>query len=108
MTIQRWPALAGLGVLVLAAAGCGETRPKVYPAEGKVVFADGKPVTEGSVEFELDSTEHKVGKNPRSAIGPDGHFKLTTFDEGDGAAAGEHRVVVLPPLREPTTGTKKP
>lgn len=77
-------------VCIVAAAGCGSDRPQVYPTQGKVVFADGKPVKLGTVE--LYSDEHKL-----SAVGTirnNGSFLLGTFTTDDGAVAGRHRAIV--------------
>jgi hypothetical protein len=77
-------------VSIATVAGCGSDRPQVYPTQGKVVFADGKPVKLGTVE--LYSDEHKL-----SAVGTirnNGSFLLGTFTTDDGAVAGRHRAIV--------------
>ena len=75
----------------LSAAGCGEGRVKTYPVAGKVTFADGEPVRSGTVE--LESTE--FGTTATGRIEDDGSFVLGTFTSNDGAAAGEHRAIVV-------------
>jgi hypothetical protein len=35
--------------------------------------------------------------NPRGVTGPDGRFVLTTYADGDGAAAGGYQVILLWP-----------
>lgn len=73
--------------------GCGSGNPTTYEVTGTVVFTDGQPLTEGSVEFE---TKHK--DKPITAIGQinlDGTFELGTFEATDGALPGEHRVAVF-------------
>ena len=67
-----------------------------YPVRGKVTFPDGTPLEGGRVEFELVSSKHRV--SARGVIRPDGSFELGTFQPGDGALAGEHRAIVMPPL----------
>jgi hypothetical protein len=85
------------GVLVLlAAAGCGGGKG-VYPVTGKIQFADGRPATElagGLVEFDL--VGGKV--TAKGTIDKGGGFTLTTYREGDGAVAGEHLVLIKPPV----------
>lgn len=83
-------ARVGFFLLLLTASGCGESRPQTFPARGKVVFADGKPVKLGTVE--LLSDVHKV--NATGTIQKDGSFVLGTYTPDDGAVEGAHRVIV--------------
>lgn len=80
--------LSSLAVLV---CGCGDGRLTTHPAAGRVVFTDGSPVHVGTVE--LKSRDH--GVQARGAIDTEGHFVLTTYEEGDGAVAGRHDCVVV-------------
>lgn len=81
-------------------AGCGSGHPApTYPVTGKVVFSDdGTPLsTGGSILWESVPDEpRELPFNASGAIQADGTFELTTFEEGDGAVAGEHRVLVRP------------
>ena len=70
--------------------GCGEDRPRAYPANGRVVFSDGTPVKLGTVE--LLSEEH--GTTATGRIQPDGTFVLGTWESTDGACAGDHKAIV--------------
>lgn len=95
----RWPAaqFAALALTALFAVGCGKAGPEripVFPAEGSVLF-DGKPVTGALVVL------HPVGAAPdgktmsaRAQTDKDGHFKLSTYDTGDGVPLGEYTVTV--------------
>ncbi|MEM7476765.1 MAG: carboxypeptidase regulatory-like domain-containing protein [Planctomycetota bacterium] len=76
--------------LLALAAGCSSNL-RTYPVKGKVVFANGRNVVVGTVEFQ--SVAHRI--NARGQIQPDGTFELTTYKDGDGAIAGEHKCVVL-------------
>ena len=70
-----------------------------------VVYPDGKPLTEGTVEFE---THHL--KKPITASGEineDGTFQIGTFEANDGAIAGTHRVAVIANF-EIGTGVERP
>ena len=72
----------------------------LHPASGKVVYPDGAPVPSGSLE--LTSIDAQPPRVARSAIQPDGSFRLeTVLEQGaaPGAAAGKHRVLVRSPLR---------
>ena len=76
-----------------ASAGCGSDAGayvgSTVPVKGKVTYK-GKPLTQGEIVFEPDSG----GREAHGAIGPDGGFELTTFNKGDGAVPGTHRVAV--------------
>lgn len=73
-----------------ACVGCSD-QLETYPITGKVQFENGNPVVVGNVEFQ--SIEHKI--NARGEIQRDGTFQLTTFNDNDGAVAGEHKCVVI-------------
>jgi hypothetical protein len=77
-------------------AGCSSERP-TYPVEGKVVYPDGTPLDDCQIEFDLITSEPKERINARGMTAPDGTFQLSTFRKDDGAVAGEHRVIVIPP-----------
>ena len=63
----------------------------MYPTTGKVVFKDGQPVRNGTIELEsLD-----FGTTATGTIREDGTFVLGTYAPTDGAAAGKHRAIVV-------------
>ena len=79
-------------------AGCGPKfnttpPPKVYPVKGKVLLANGAPVSGGIITFHPKST---LGAEAAGEIGPDGSFQLTTFVKNDGALPGSYTVSVDP------------
>lgn len=80
--------ICGLVALCVLLAGCG-SGAKLGRVTG-TVSVDGKPVTQGTIMFIPADGKAAVG-----SIGPDGHYTLTTFDDGDGALVGEHRVTIL-------------
>jgi hypothetical protein len=84
----RLSALLLPGCLLLG--GCfGSGRPEVTPVRGKVTYRS-KPVAEATVAFLCDGA-------PRVAAGvtdADGNYTLTTFERGDGAMVGTHKVTV--------------
>jgi hypothetical protein len=65
--------------------------------EGKVLFPDGTPLTEGMVTFEAVDQPKVMA---RGQIRSDGSFRLSTYKPNDGAVPGRHRVLVmtLPPV----------
>lgn len=81
--------LTGFGVV-----GCEPGRKATYPVSGKVVFADGSPlITGGIVLFESIAAEGQ-SVIARGVVQDDGTFRLSTFEEGDGARAGKYRILV--------------
>jgi len=82
------------GLLVLSTLACGCTeRQQTYAVLGMVVYPDGKPLTRGTVEFELIVNRNRI--TAAGDIAPDGTFQLGTFESTDGAIAGQHRVAVI-------------
>ena len=79
-----------LGLLAVF-AGCGSDQVPTYPVAGKVQFEDGTPVRNGTIE--LESIE--FGTTATGTIQHDGSFILGTYTPNDGAAAGEHRAIVV-------------
>ncbi|NLF06672.1 MAG: hypothetical protein GX594_01660 [Pirellulaceae bacterium] len=69
-------------------AGCGPSRPATAPVHGRVTY-QGKPVVEGTIIFHPEKGRQSIGE-----IAPDGTYKLTTFEPGDGALLGKHRVSI--------------
>lgn len=79
--------------VALILTGCGN-QLTTYPVQGKVQFANGKPLVGGSVEFLAKDADGKP-INARGAIQDDGSFQLKTRDQ-DGAIAGKHQIIVMP------------
>jgi hypothetical protein len=91
------PLLIVVGLFLLTGA-CGCARRDLYPVRGRVVFDQGGPIDPlagGLVIFEPLDPKMKV--SARGDIQPDGSFRLSTFQQGDGAPLGEYRVLVSPP-----------
>ncbi|WP_152101147.1 hypothetical protein [Lacipirellula parvula] len=68
--------------------GCGDGHPPLAPVSGVVTFG-GKPVETGTIAFHQPG-----GRSAAGALGPGGAYKLTTFEAGDGALLGTHKVVI--------------
>jgi hypothetical protein len=74
---------------MLVNTGCGSKYPPTAPVSGKITL-DGEPVTQGRISF------HPItGERPALAtIQPNGTYSLTTFERGDGALLGHHKVSI--------------
>jgi hypothetical protein len=64
----------------------------VYEVKGRVLLADGKPLSGGRVYFVPD--DRAITSDGK--IGPDGTFSLSTGNSGEGAPPGRYRVRVEP------------
>src|SRR5262245_3029778 len=84
----RWLLFAA----VLGLVGCGDGNPPTYNIAGKIVYEDGTPVPGATVVFQPAD-----GKNypARGQVKQDGAFRLTSFKEGDGVVAGDHKVTLV-------------
>jgi hypothetical protein len=86
--------LSGLVLGLLAGlAGCGKSDSlpvlQVYDVKGKVLLADGKPLSGGQIYF---VPKGDLPLTPSGDIGPDGTFSLVTGGSGEGAPPGEYKV----------------
>ena len=78
-----------VGALLVGLPAC--TRgPRTFPVKGTVMY-NGKPVPKGTVLF----TPMNGGSTATGEINEDGTYRLTTYKSGDGACAGEYRVVIM-------------
>lgn len=86
----RWATAALCSCSLAFFAGCGAGGPDLAPASGTVTL-DGVPVPDASVIF-----QPKAGGRPSSAItNKAGIYKMSTFEDDDGAIVGEHLVGVV-------------
>lgn len=91
--------LWALPLVALMIAGCGEDpgHYEVVPVSG-VLTCQGKPVSNATVNFTpVADPSRKGGQTGRQALGTTdeaGHFKLTTYENYDGAMVGRHVVTV--------------
>ncbi len=78
-------------VIMMGGAGCGEHNPlsgmTLYPVKGKVLLADGKPLTSGQVIFVATKSTITSTANIES----DGGFSFKA-PSGDGLPEGEYKV----------------
>lgn len=69
------------------AAGCSD-RPTLAPVKGRVTL-DGKPLAAGSITFEVKGARPATGRIVNGDI-----VEVTTYDPGDGAPVGQHKVSI--------------
>lgn len=86
-----------LVAVALLFAGCGggsdkwrQNRPKLSPATGTVMF-NGEPLGDAVVMLYPVAGTHSASAHTDSS----GRFVLTTFDQNDGAVAGDYQVSVI-------------
>jgi hypothetical protein len=86
-----------LAILVVALGCVDSERYSTVPVSG-VVTCEGKPVANATVNFTpLADQGRPEGKRGRVALGmtdKEGRFKLTTYENDDGAIVGKHKVTV--------------
>lgn len=98
-------AMAGLSILT----GCGDGRIARYPVKG-TVLVDGKPAEGAMVIFcPVEGPPELMRERPFDDMTDvNGQYVLRTFQPGDGAPAGEYRVMVrwmaTNPGQTPTPG----
>lgn len=85
--------------LFVLACGCGppdEQRPPLHPTQGSL-WINGQPA-EGAmlVLHRVDEPSFDArGTRPMATVDAQGNFVLTTYQQGDGAPAGEYQVAIL-------------
>jgi hypothetical protein len=90
---------------LLAVGGCGDGRLATYPVSGTVMI-DGQPAHGALVIFcpvEGQGVDELMRLRPAAETGPDGKYRLTTFETYDGAPAGQYQVMVRWGGPRPTT-----
>lgn len=93
------PWILGCAALPLLLAGCkGNNNPATYPVTGVVKFK-GQPLANVIVTFFPTDGRPAAGKTDG-----EGRFTLTTFQPGDGALPGNHKVTVAEPAPEMAEG----
>jgi hypothetical protein len=91
LTSGTLKSLAVFVALVAACSGCGKSAgmAPLIPVKGKVTYK-GQPLKKGRVTFESQDT----GKRTTGNLEADGTFVLSTYKQGDGAAAGDYTVII--------------
>lgn len=88
-----------LMALVSTLPGCGpdpEVRPPVHMAHGTLTINDEPAAGALLVFHPADEQGFDARQSrPRAEVGPDGLFEVTTYQQGDGAPAGDYHVGIL-------------
>jgi hypothetical protein len=98
-----------LSLVAALLTGCGGGEYDTAPVTGTVTF-NGQPVTTGKIRFvpQGESPDALLtGKPAAGEVQSDGTFVLTTYEEGDGAILGKHRVYFSPPEGNSTDETQE-
>lgn len=92
-TIRRLIGSVILTWILTLSLGCGgdAKRLEVHPVKGTVIYK-GEPMKGGGSILFMPTIEG--GKEASGTIEQDGTFTLKTYEDGDGAAAGQYRIVV--------------
>lgn len=89
----------------LISIGCGRSdRPETAYTEGTVMY-NGNPVDKAVVSFM--PVDAKVGRPATATTDANGKFVLTTFENGDGAIAGDYQVSVVKPAEMELTAEEE-
>jgi hypothetical protein len=104
--IGRWGWAAGVGLVLLSAAGCGSGG--TYPVSGKLVYEDNQQPATELAGFEVTFTSQEMGKRATGKIQEDGTFRLTSTRPDDGAFPGHYQVVLTQPHPLPERETRSP
>jgi hypothetical protein len=84
------PLLFALALLV----GCSKSdRIAVHPVEGQLTW-NGQPLANAFVVLHPQDKSNLKLLPARAQTAADGKFRLSTYDQADGAAAGEYKVTV--------------
>lgn len=83
--------------VILATGGCSSGKAPTFQVTGTVKLPDGTPLEGGRILFRPEGETVYAAKGEVRA---DGSFELSTFGLGDGAVAGKHAVMILPPVPE--------
>jgi hypothetical protein len=84
----------GLVAAFLLLSGCGESRKPVFPVQGQLFDADGKPAAGAKLIFHPQDDTDPNAARPVGVVDPSGAFSLTTYEKGDGAPAGNYAVTI--------------
>jgi hypothetical protein len=101
-TVRRGFVL-GLAVLVSAmlTTGCGGKKA-VYPVHGVVLDGKNKPAKGTVLVFHPANGDTTSAAKPVGTVGDNGEFVLTTYQNGDGAPAGDYVVTIIRPTPKRT------
>ena len=92
--VRRFLAGVLMASMALLVSSCGDGRKSCYPVTGTITV-DGKPAVDCMILlYSNDPADHN-GPNrvlPLAMADENGKFKLSTFESGDGAPAGDYSI----------------
>jgi hypothetical protein len=89
-TVNRVTSYFGL-MTALTGAGCGSDGIGTIPVSGQIRFDGGPCPAEGTIAFSPIAPQEGVPRRPGTArFQKDGHFTVTSFEEGDGLLPGRY------------------
>jgi|694.fasta_scaffold04114_9 hypothetical protein len=91
----RWS--GSIAMLLASLVGCTPAAPKTFPVQGIVKTTTGEPCSGALVVFHPSDEARLNAPKPFATCGADGSFRLTTYQEGDGAAQGDYAVTIVWP-----------
>jgi|GEM_PF-1806987 len=98
MSSRRVFVVSLFGWVLPSLSGCGGADPYDTTLVSGVLTCQGKPVANGTVNFTpMPNQGQAEGRRGRVALGmtdKEGRFKLTTYENNDGAIVGKHTVTV--------------
>lgn len=99
--------VAGLALIPPACGEPTEKRVPLFPASGGVTY-QGKPLANAFVLLRKEQSNPEV-PSPSAITGEDGSFALTTYENQDGAPAGDYVVTIstAPRVAERRVSLKK-
>ncbi len=110
MRRHSWTLAVLATLTVFPLVGCGGSQGReVANAQGEVTL-DGQPISNVVVSFSPESTgpDGTPGKSATGITDEQGKFQLSTYEIGDGALVGTHRVTVSMDGPNPTPPGKLP
>jgi hypothetical protein len=93
--LARWSWAVMSAAMLLV--GCGQAQEpweKVYPATGVVKY-QGKPLAGAMITLIPEDASFPKTVRPTAVTDADGEFEIGTYSSGDGAPAGNYKVLVL-------------
>jgi hypothetical protein len=89
---MRWVCVSGFCLILFACGNKYGDHPP-YPTSGRVLV-NGQPANGARVTFHHEGDWGRKSIVPQGVTDEDGRFVLSTYGVGDGAPAGDYRVVV--------------
>jgi hypothetical protein len=101
MFVRRGGILAVVCLTALLPA-CGSGRKPVFPVRGQILGPNQRPALGALVVFHPVNPDPADPVKPLGRVDDKGRFTLTTYQEGDGAPAGEYVITVTWPVPKKT------